>query len=298
MPMWIADYVMDTRGLHATQHGMYLMLLFHYWHAGSLPCEDDALAVIACCSKEEWHKHKPVVQKFFYDGWKHKRVEEELAQVVEISESRSASALQRWSKGDAQIEAKPMLPHTPHSTLHKVESESLSSVAVEKSNNGENSGPTSEADVQHEPEPMTPGWFLRKFKAFREGYPKGAGTFAWDAASGIFHKAVMAEPSNCEAIIAGARGYRADCDKQQRTGTKFVMEPARFIKERLFSDYATERAASLKYGDHGVSLETVEGWDRMLALERKRGEWPFPSFSKGDIPVAFVQEWERQNLKP
>src|SRR5262249_48601089 len=48
-------------------------------NGGSCPNDDARLARIACCTPEQWAALKPVLQPFFYDGWRHKRVEDELA---------------------------------------------------------------------------------------------------------------------------------------------------------------------------------------------------------------------------
>lgn len=105
MPIYIADYRINTVHLSATEHGAYLLLIMRYWEAGSLPDDDRHLARIACMSDREWRSIKPVVQAFFYDGWKHKRIDAELAKAAEKISKRSAAAqamhVQRRSKRDA-----------------------------------------------------------------------------------------------------------------------------------------------------------------------------------------------------
>lgn len=109
MPLYIARYRVDTVHLNATEHGAYLLLIMRYWEAGSLPDDDRHLARIACVSDREWRSVKPVVQAFFYDGWKHKRIDAELAKAAEKISKRSAAAQQmhdrRRSKRDANAGA-------------------------------------------------------------------------------------------------------------------------------------------------------------------------------------------------
>jgi uncharacterized protein YdaU (DUF1376 family) len=78
MPMYWANYFGDTRHLNRGQHACYLLLIGHYWMHGGLPDDDCQLALITGSTQEEWQTDKPVVQAFFYDGWKHKRIEAEL----------------------------------------------------------------------------------------------------------------------------------------------------------------------------------------------------------------------------
>ena len=66
-----------------------------------LPDEDRQLARIASMTVGEWRRARPVVQPFFHDGWKHKRIDIELAHAEQVSSKRRAAAEQRHSKSDA-----------------------------------------------------------------------------------------------------------------------------------------------------------------------------------------------------
>jgi uncharacterized protein YdaU (DUF1376 family) len=79
MPLYIADYRRDTAHLSPAQHGGYVLLIMHYWAHGKLPDDDAQLRNIACMDQREWNRHRAVLQAFFQDGWKHKRIEAELA---------------------------------------------------------------------------------------------------------------------------------------------------------------------------------------------------------------------------
>jgi uncharacterized protein YdaU (DUF1376 family) len=105
MPLYVADYHKDTRRLSTLQHGAYLLLIMDYWANGSLPDDDALLAQIAGLSAKEWKASRPVLASLFMDGWKHKRVEAELAKAAEISDKRKANAGKRWSKRDANAQA-------------------------------------------------------------------------------------------------------------------------------------------------------------------------------------------------
>jgi uncharacterized protein YdaU (DUF1376 family) len=104
MPLYVADYLRDTRRLTAAEHGAYLLLIMEYWTSGSLPDDDRQLARITCMSAAEWRRSRPNVQAFFHDGWTHKRIDAELAKSADISSKRAASAKLKHSKSSANAE--------------------------------------------------------------------------------------------------------------------------------------------------------------------------------------------------
>jgi uncharacterized protein YdaU (DUF1376 family) len=106
MPLYVADYLRDTRRLTAAEHGAYLLLIMEYWTSSELPDDDRQLARIACMSAPEWRRARPNVQGFFHDGWKHKRIDAELARSAEISSKRSASAKLKHSNRSANAQHK------------------------------------------------------------------------------------------------------------------------------------------------------------------------------------------------
>lgn len=95
MPLWIADYLKDTTHLGALESGAYLHLIMHYWQAGKLPTDDRQLARVAKLTDREWKKSKATLQAFFHDGWKHKRIDKELAHAAEVSIKRAAATAAR-----------------------------------------------------------------------------------------------------------------------------------------------------------------------------------------------------------
>jgi uncharacterized protein YdaU (DUF1376 family) len=92
MPMYWGNYLADTRHLSRAQHGAYLLLIAHYWTTGSLPDDDRQLANITGSTLDEFQVDKPVLQRFFYDGWKHKRIDRELKRHMEIYAKRLAAS--------------------------------------------------------------------------------------------------------------------------------------------------------------------------------------------------------------
>lgn len=98
MPLYIADYRADTSHLSAAEHGGYLLLIMHYWQKGGLPSEDKQLARIACMTPTQWKAAKKTIAKLFQDGWRHKRIDEELAHAADVIQKRKAAVEEREKK--------------------------------------------------------------------------------------------------------------------------------------------------------------------------------------------------------
>lgn len=99
MSLHVGDYLKETTHLDATLHGAYLLLIIHYWVRGCLPDDDVQLARIARMSSAQWRKARPILQAFFYDGWRQKRIEGEIAAAVERYEKFSRA-------GHASVQAR------------------------------------------------------------------------------------------------------------------------------------------------------------------------------------------------
>lgn len=139
MPLWVAEYRADTGHLSTVEHGAYLLLIMHYWQTKALPSEDPKLARIAGLTERDWRKIKPTINAFFLDGWKHKRVEEELLEAKEKHERRqragkaggnaAAGGKQRGSNAGSNATAKPeQCPqHYPSSKSQSKSSEAKAS---------------------------------------------------------------------------------------------------------------------------------------------------------------------------
>jgi uncharacterized protein YdaU (DUF1376 family) len=96
MPMFWADFVADTMHLNDALTGNYALLICHYWRHGGLPDDPKQLAYIAKIYPMQWKKRQPILQAFFHDGWRHKRIDEELAKAREYSEKQRSKANAKW----------------------------------------------------------------------------------------------------------------------------------------------------------------------------------------------------------
>jgi uncharacterized protein YdaU (DUF1376 family) len=134
MPLDIPAYVADTGHLSTLEHGIYFLLIMHYWRTGGLPDDEGQLARIARVTATEFRAARPVIEPLFkLGGWKHKRIEHELEKARKISASNTDKAREaanaRWSKDrnrDAPSISQAMLQNAPSPLPSPVKKESSS----------------------------------------------------------------------------------------------------------------------------------------------------------------------------
>jgi uncharacterized protein YdaU (DUF1376 family) len=74
--------------------------MMHYWRKGDLPDDDRQLSKITKLPLKTWCEYRPTLQDFFYEGWKHKRIDAELEKMMRVSQKR-AIAGQKGGVGSA-----------------------------------------------------------------------------------------------------------------------------------------------------------------------------------------------------
>lgn len=89
MPLYVGDYLADTKHLTTLQHGAYLLLIMHYWQHGELPTDVPHLRQICSMTGKQWLRNSEAIAKLFLPGWKHKRIEAELEKARILSEKRA-----------------------------------------------------------------------------------------------------------------------------------------------------------------------------------------------------------------
>lgn len=107
MPLYIADYLADTGHLTGAEHGAYMLLIMRYWQDGSLPADERLLARFAKMTAEQWAESRDVLAALFEDGWRHKRIDEELAKATEIVGKRKAAAERSHASRGAKPKQEP-----------------------------------------------------------------------------------------------------------------------------------------------------------------------------------------------
>jgi uncharacterized protein YdaU (DUF1376 family) len=103
MPLYVGDYLTDTRDLTAEQHGYFMLLLMLAWRRdGQLPDDEKWLRG----SLPPMHGHtfncvvRGILDRFFVlkDGqYSNKRLSNEIQKAVKLSSNQSQKAIKRWS---------------------------------------------------------------------------------------------------------------------------------------------------------------------------------------------------------
>jgi uncharacterized protein YdaU (DUF1376 family) len=120
MPLYVGDYLGDTGHLTTTQHGAYLLLMMHYWRKGELPDDDKQLAKITKLPLKVWTEYRETLQSFFYEGWKHKRIDAEIYKTEAISEKRKQAGFKggiRSALGRMKLENAALSKHVPSQAI-------------------------------------------------------------------------------------------------------------------------------------------------------------------------------------
>jgi uncharacterized protein YdaU (DUF1376 family) len=100
MRFHIGDYLADTLHLTALQHGIYLLLIVHYFRRRALPDDEASLARIVKLPIATWRRQSPPVLALFKQGQKglsHPRIDTEIERAANLSAIR-AEAGQKGGK--------------------------------------------------------------------------------------------------------------------------------------------------------------------------------------------------------
>ena len=102
MPAYIGDYLRDTMHLSTLQHGMYTLLIYHYWEHGGLPDTAAGRSRVARVPDSTWRDHEPTLAAFFSQpGWRHKRIDAELAKYEKVRHARQLAGATGGTKTQA-----------------------------------------------------------------------------------------------------------------------------------------------------------------------------------------------------
>lgn len=226
MPLYVGDYLADTRHLSTLEHGAYILMIMHYWQTGALPTEEARLARIAGLTADEWEGSRETLAALFDDGWKHKRIEFELTEAARISEAGRrgglASGKARKNKGfegslnDRSNDRATIGQALPSpSQSHKKERTDSRAVADATRPGGD-----------------------EKFEEFWQVYPsRGQAANPKKPARDRFNRLIK---SGCDpgAIIAGAHRYREAEQRRGTLGTDKIAQAITWLNQERWKDYA------------------------------------------------------------
>lgn len=268
MPFYVGDYLGKTQRLSAIEHGAYMLLIMEYWQSGSLPNDDNQLARISRLTLKEWQRIRDTIAAFFQPGWRHHRVEEELARADAISSAKSeagkAGAAKRWrtdkqsdgtaiadasqslSQNDAHLPSQPQKDISPPTGARAFDENPDVSLAVEIWN--ETARKVGWSLVQR----MTP----QRLAALRARLVESEGIAGWTAAIDMAADSAFLRGDN-------DRGWKADFD--------FLCKSKNFTKlmEGGFVNHAGS-SASNGGGQHGRIFGALADIATQAVGERER----------------------------
>lgn len=105
MPLSIDDYMADTLHLSAAEHGAYMLLIMRYWKDGGLPADERMIQRFSRLSVDQWAESRDVIAAFFDEGWRHRRIDAELAKADQIIEKRRNAASARHNRSTSSAHA-------------------------------------------------------------------------------------------------------------------------------------------------------------------------------------------------
>ncbi len=118
MPLYIADYLRKTTHLGALESGAYLHLIMDYWQNDGLPDDERQLARIAKLTEREGKSCRATLQAFFHDGWKHERIDDEIAHAADVSDKRKKAVSTREQKRQQTVITPSSNDASDDHTLH------------------------------------------------------------------------------------------------------------------------------------------------------------------------------------
>jgi uncharacterized protein YdaU (DUF1376 family) len=126
MPLYVADYLVDTLDLRAEESGVYLLLLMIAWRRpdGALPNDMKWLQRSLASCVNDMHGNRfnrlvpPILERFFVLGednkFRNKRLTKEREKSEKFSEKQKENAEKRWGavkENNSLVDAKPMPAH-------------------------------------------------------------------------------------------------------------------------------------------------------------------------------------------
>lgn len=143
MRLNIGDYLADTMHLNTLQHGMYVLLIMHYFKRGPLPDNARDLAGITRVSTRAWTREAPAILALFRreEGHLlHKRIDAERREAERLSSRKRA-------KRDAKLAG---TPNTTAKATNPPNSPGINLHARRKRNGGGTWGEIAEAEEAEE----------------------------------------------------------------------------------------------------------------------------------------------------
>lgn len=265
MPLHVGDYLRDTGHLTVAEHGAYMLLIMRYWQDGGLPGDEGMIRRYSLLSAEQWIESRPVLAALFDEGWKHKRIDAELAKASEIIGKRKASAERMHSNRRA------------------------SAVQVQSESCDMRVPPLPEPIPESPPSSVSVADGARDFDELFEAFPRNPTSNRAKAEAAFSATRAEDRPSILAAARRFASWFAEDCTARKRTldaGLKFAPHLVTWLESEGWREAATlpVKADPSKPIQPMVRLNRLNEPEVWEACERLQGkpaptsdaQWSFP----------------------
>jgi uncharacterized protein YdaU (DUF1376 family) len=270
MPLNVGDYLRDTSHLTVSEHGAYMLLIMRYWQDGGLPAEESLVRRYSLLTAEQWIESRPVLAALFDEGWKHKRIDAELAKAADIIDKRRSAAEQRHGKSNAHAE-------------HPERKSSYAGV------------PPSPSPLPNNPPSSVPEAERARdlFGELWEAFPQNPSSSETKARKAFERIKASEQPDVIAAAERFARWFAQDCEARERTvdaGLHYVPHLGKWLDSDEWRD-ATKLPIK---GEADPAFTAIHrDSDDFQALVRHRGGKPIPVYSESgmySVPVAELEQ--------
>lgn len=278
-PMNVPDYRADTEHLTPLEHGAYFLLMNEYWLKGCLPIDDKRLRIITKTSPQEWSKIKVPISSFFSQpGWRHKRIDRELAKSDKVSAIKRTSAEVRWGEksgnGDASAHANGYAyAYTRAGVLTKGLLDPLDPTLPNLLPDSENRAASKPIKKRHE--------YPDDFEAFWKAYPTDANM---PKPVALKHWKKLDEEDRV-AAVAAIPAFKDYCAKTKDYRPVYA---DKFLSERRFDGHLRTATKVAAHAGVFVRRDTPQ-WDAWVLFWQATGKGREPPSRNGGwhFPTAY-----------
>lgn len=253
--------------LEPVEMGAYIRLVLAHYSNGvqGIPDNDKELIKLTGVSPKVWKRISPNIRQYF--TWKdgfgiQKRVLEELNRIATKSTNASANSLKRWNSSNADA----MQPQSERNAIQDTE-----------------------YNIQDTKEEK----YIKSFEEFWSLYPKKTSK---KAALERYQFVIDEELGTHDEIMSGVRCLVSHA-QENKTETKFIKNPAKWLDEECWHDFDEQKADSVEFN------ETLEMYKKQFPKGREEELELDAKFSfmteeeKGKLVGALSENLEKLGLK-
>ncbi len=271
-PRYTGDYAAKTADLSLLEHGVYAVLLDHYYSTAK-PLDANAARLQRICkafAEDEKEALQSVLDRFFIrepDGYHNVRADEELAKRLDISEKRRESALKRYdanapANGGANAPAIAYTATATSTTTEEQQTVTATTTVLKIDKNIVEKPKTKKASADDH---------LEDFATFWQAYPRKDGK-----AEALRKWLIEIKDGMDKVKLAGcARLYGERCKKENREA-KYILMPQTWLHQKRYEDEFVDYENEVALANEPDY--THEEWLLVAGLRQWKTDGTWPAF--------------------